>query len=92
MIANQIGPWLLLFLGVSIDTWLALGVIVNKVRGKRASTVPLVAIFFYLLFSMTRRMTGQNPMWHVCLGAIFLHLLWHFVAVPWINRDGSARS
>jgi uncharacterized membrane protein YhaH (DUF805 family) len=86
MTANFVGPWIIFSLGGLADLSLAIAVVVARLHGRRSSTVPYVAIFFYLLFSLTRRMTGQLPLWPVSIGAILLHLVWHRIIVPTINR------
>ena len=86
MIALEVTTWALLVLGILIDLYLALLVILHK-GSHTPSTVPFVGAIFYIFFGSLREGLGLSPHWLLVIALIGVHLLWHFGAVILIARS-----
>jgi len=86
-----ITSWCILALGLLIDLYFVVLVIVKAAKGKVSSTVPIAGAFFYLLYALLRKSARMDPHWTLVVILVLLHFVWHLVLVPrlaFLNRPG----
>ena len=86
-----ITSWCILALGLLIDLYFVVLVIVKAAKGKVSSTVPIAGAFFYLLYALLRKSARLDPHWTLVVILVLLHFVWHLVLVPrlaFLNRPG----
>ncbi len=89
MSGGAVIPWVLLGIGIAVDLWSAALVLIALKKGKYSSTVPFVSALFYALFVFGRRIAGLWVPWSIFAALIGLHILWHFIVVPFLHRKGA---